>query len=83
MSWVKLGKILGVIAALIVVFIVSIGNSPLRAPVIALVALGILVAGGNWLNDWLGIRRRSPQFEDAPPTSTVVDDATEETAGGA
>lgn len=83
MKWVTVGKVLGIIAAVLVLFIVSIGNSPLRAPVIALIALGVLVAGGNWLNDWLGIRRRSPQFEEAPSSSTIIDDAPEEIEGEA
>ena len=62
MSWVRLGKILGVVAAVVVVFIITISDSPLRAPVIAVAALAVLVAAGNWLNDWFGIKRKSPEF---------------------
>jgi hypothetical protein len=79
-TWVRVGKVLGLVAAILVLFVVAVGNSPLRAPVIALAALVVLVAGGNWLNDWLGIRRRSPTFEEAPPSSTEVggDEGTED-----
>ena len=63
MSWVRVGKVLGVLAALVVLFITTISDSPLRAPVIAVVALAVLVAAGNWLNDWFGIKRKSPEFE--------------------
>ncbi|MEI8404048.1 MAG: hypothetical protein WCG96_02065 [Actinomycetes bacterium] len=63
MSWVRVGKVLGVLVALIVLFIITISDSPLRAPVIAVVALAVLVAAGNWLNDWFGIKRKSPEFE--------------------
>jgi len=62
-SWVRVGKVLGVLAALVVLFITTISDSPLRAPVIAVVALAVLVAAGNWLNDWFGIKRKSPEFE--------------------
>ena len=44
MSWVRVGKVLGVLVALIVLFIITISDSPLRAPVIAVVALAVLVA---------------------------------------
>ena len=66
MSWVRLGKILGVLAAVIVLFIITISDSPLRAPVIAVAALVVLVAAGNWLNDWFGIKRKSPEFQHRP-----------------
>lgn len=66
MSWIRLGKILGVVAALLVAFIITISDSPLRAPVIAVVALAVLVAAGNWLNDWFGIKRKSPEFQHLP-----------------
>ena len=66
MSWVRLGKILGVVAAVVVVFIITISDSPLRAPVIAVAALAVLVAAGNWLNDWCGIKRKSPEFQHLP-----------------
>ncbi len=66
MSWVRLGKILGVVAAVVVVFIITISDSPLRAPVIAVAALAVLVAAGNWLNDWFGIKRKSPEFQHLP-----------------
>ena len=63
MSWVRLGKILGVVATAVVLFIITVSDSPLRAPVIAVFALAVLVAAGNWLNDWFGIKRKSPEFQ--------------------
>jgi len=62
-SWIRLGKVLGVLAALVVAFVITISDSPLRAPVIAVVALGLLVAVGNWLNDWFGIKRTPQEFQ--------------------
>jgi hypothetical protein len=72
-SWVRLGKILGVIAAIVVLFVVALGNSPLRAPVIAIAALALLVAGGNYLNDFLGIKRKAQEFN-RPDRSAKDDD---------
>lgn len=74
MSWLRVGKVLGALAALVVIFVVVVSDSPLRAPLIALAALVFLVAAGNLLNDWLGIRRTAPLFED-PHKEPVEDPA--------
>ena len=66
MSWVRLGKILGVLVGAFVLFLITISDSPLRAPVIAVAALVVLVAAGNWLNDWFGVKRKPPAFAHLP-----------------
>jgi len=40
----------------------SRGNQGLGEVLIVFVALVLLVAGGNWLNDWLGIKRKPQEF---------------------
>jgi hypothetical protein len=62
-SWVRVGKILGAVAAAVILFVTIISDSPLRAPIIALSSVIVLVAAGNLLNDWLGIRRSAPVFQ--------------------
>ena len=71
MSWVRLGKILGVLVGAFVLFLITISDSPLRAPVIAVAALVVLVAAGNWLNDWFGVKRKPPEFEHLPSPDGV------------
>ena len=62
MRFTRLGIVLGAAAVILVLVTVAAGDSTLRAPVIAFVALVLLVAGGNWLNDYLGIKRRPQEF---------------------
>jgi hypothetical protein len=61
-TWTRVGIVGGVLVLALVIFLVALGSTALRAPLIALVALVVLVAGGNWLNDWLGIKRKPQQF---------------------
>jgi hypothetical protein len=38
------------------------GARVLMAPLIVIPVLVVLIAGGNWLQQWLGIERPSPKF---------------------
>ena len=63
MTWTRVGIVGGVLVLALVIFLVVLGSTALRAPLIALVALAVLVAGGNWLNDWMGIKRTPQEFK--------------------
>jgi len=54
--------VLGAIVLLALCVVAFIGNSPLRAPLIAFLALIVLVGAGNWLNDYLGIKHKAQEF---------------------
>ena len=41
---------------------VAAGATSLEGVLITIPVIAVLVAGGNWLQHWLGIQRRSPQF---------------------
>jgi len=73
MTWIRLGKILGILAALVIVVVVALGNSPLRAPLIAIGALALLVGGGNYLNHYLGVNRKAQEFNRPDKTSSEHD----------
>ena len=79
MSWTRLGKILALLLAAGVLFVAIVGGSPLLTPLIALLALAVLVAGGNWLNSYMGVSTRKPQqFRERPSASKEdVDDPAE------
>jgi protein-S-isoprenylcysteine O-methyltransferase Ste14 len=51
---------------------VAAGASWLEAPLITIPVLVLLIAGGNWLQHWLGVLRRAPQF--SRPGSAEGDD---------
>ena len=38
------------------------GSTALLAVLVTSTVLVVFIAGGNWLQHWLGIRRRPPQF---------------------
>ncbi len=42
--------------------LVAAGASSLEGVLITLPVIVALIAGGNWLQHWLGIERRAPQF---------------------
>jgi|GEM_PF-857769 len=71
MRWTRVGLIGGVVFFAFILVVIAAGNSPLQAPLIALVALLVLVAGGNWLNSWLGIKRKAQEFN--RPDRSAVD----------
>lgn len=75
MTWRRLGIILGLVLAAGVIAVAVIAGSPLVTPLIALVALGVLVAGGNWLNSFMGVQTRKPQqFRERPAEPTSGED---------
>ncbi len=69
MTWTRLGKILALLLAAGVLFVAVVVGGALLTPLIALVALAALVAGGNWLNSYMGVSTRKPQqFKERPST---------------
>jgi len=74
MRWRIVGIVGGVILLIIGIVAASLGSSPLRAPMIAIAALVILVAGGNLLNDWMGIERKPQEFNRPDREPTEIDD---------
>jgi len=62
MTYSRLGIVLGAVALIAIGLVAALTDSPLRAPLIALAALVVLVAGGNYLNDYLGIKRKPQEF---------------------
>lgn len=62
MTWTRIGIIAGALLLALGILVAALGNSPLRAPLIALGALVVLVGGGNLLNDWMGIKRKPQEF---------------------
>lgn len=52
------------------------GARALLAPLVIIPVLVFLIAGGNWLQQWLGIDRPSPKFtQPAPPDERESPDA--------
>ena len=51
------------------------GARVLLAPLLVVPVLVVLIAGGNWLQQWLGIERPSPKF--SQPVSREDHDASE------
>jgi hypothetical protein len=43
------------------------GARALLAPLVVIPVLLVLLAGGNWLQHWLGIERPSPTFSEPAP----------------
>lgn len=72
MTYTRIGfGFLGLVA--IVLIVLAFTSAPgLKAPIIAFVALFVLVAAGNWLNHTLGIKRKAQEFE--RPDRTGRDD---------
>jgi len=46
---------------------VTAGATWLEGPLITIPVLVLLIAGGNWLQHWLGVQRRPPQFSSPGP----------------
>jgi hypothetical protein len=63
--WRLTGLALGAVAYAGLFVVALAGSRALADVLIALPVLVFLVAGGNYLQHWLGIRRPSPRF--APP----------------
>ena len=53
---------------------VAAGATWLEDVLVTIPALVLLIAGGNWLQHWLGVQRRAPQFS-RPGADAERDDA--------
>jgi hypothetical protein len=62
MTWRITGAVVGVLAYVLVLLGAIAGSPAAAAIVVTVTALVVLVGGGNWLQHWLGIHRRAPQF---------------------
>jgi hypothetical protein len=60
--WRLVGLALCVLAYGLVWIAVVAGATPMLGILVTIPALLVLIAGGNWLQSWLGIKRRPPQF---------------------
>ena len=67
MIWRLTGLAFGLVAYGIAWLAVVAGARVLVAPLIVIPVLVVLVAGGNWLQQWLGIERPSPKFTEPAP----------------
>jgi hypothetical protein len=74
MRWRLVGVALGLAFYAGLWVCVAAGATGLRGLLITVPVLVLLVAGGNWLQHGLGIRRRAPQFSQ-PPADAEPDDA--------
>jgi len=74
MRWTKFGLVAGAIFLGFGLWVVSRGNRGLGEVLIAIVALTLLVAGGNWLNDWLGIKRKPQEFNRPDRSASETDE---------
>ncbi len=61
-KWRLTGAVLGVLAYAFLVVVAIAGASPLAQALIALPVIAALIAGGNYLQQWLGITRPAPKF---------------------
>ena len=62
MKWRSLGIVLGGLAYLLLWGIALNGGSRLVAPLTIPIGLAVLVGGGNWLNNFMGIKRKPQEF---------------------
>ena len=62
MKYRRLGVVLGGLVYLLLWAIALNGGSRLVAPLTVPIVLAILVGGGNWLNNFMGIKRKPQEF---------------------
>ncbi|MEI6736034.1 MAG: hypothetical protein WCL31_03825 [Actinomycetes bacterium] len=62
MKYRRLGIILGGLVYLLLWAIALNGGSRLVAPLTVPIVLVVLVGGGNWLNNFMGIERKPQKF---------------------
>jgi hypothetical protein len=62
MRWRLLGAALAVAFYAGLWVLVAAGATSLEGVLITFPVIVALIAGGNWLQHWLGIQRRAPQF---------------------
>lgn len=75
----RIGIVIGLGFLGVVLILAVIAIPFLRIWVVGLLALVVLIAGGNWLNSWLGIKYTAQEFE-IPDRSTPDAEGTEESA---
>jgi hypothetical protein len=66
MTWRLVGLAIGAVAYCFVVLAAIHGSATAAGILVTVTALVLLVGGGNWLQHWLGIKRRPPQFAEPP-----------------
>jgi hypothetical protein len=76
MRWRLVGAALALLFYVGLWVLVAAGATSLAGPLITLPVIVALVAGGNWLQHWLGIQRRAPQFS-TPPRDAPRDEGAE------
>ena len=62
MRWRLVGAALGLVFYAGLWVLVAAGAANLEGVLITFPVIVLLIAGGNWLQHWLGISRRAPQF---------------------
>jgi hypothetical protein len=60
--WRIIGLVGGALLLVLAYFVIAAGNQGLADLLLVAFALVVLVAGGNWLNDWMGIKRKAQEF---------------------
>jgi hypothetical protein len=60
--WRRIGIVLGGLVYLLLWMIALNGGSRLIAPLTVPIVLVVLVGGGNWLNNFMGIKRKAQEF---------------------
>ncbi|HEY8081713.1 MAG TPA: hypothetical protein VIE15_06440 [Acidimicrobiales bacterium] len=66
MTWRLVGLAIGAVLYFFVFLAAIHGSTTAAGVLVTVTALVLLVGGGNWLQHWLGIRRRPPQFAEPP-----------------
>jgi hypothetical protein len=60
--WRLVGIAIGALFYLGLWVCVAAGATGLEGLLVTIPVLVVLIAGGNWLQHWLGVQRRAPQF---------------------
>ena len=63
MKWRMTGIALGTFMYLLLWIVALNGGSRMVAPLTVPLVLGVLVGGGNWLNNFMGIKRKAQEFK--------------------
>lgn len=71
MTYTKIGIGLAVLVMVVLIVLAFTSVPALRAPLVAVVVLVMLIAGGNWLNHYLGIERKPQEFQHADHDNEV------------
>jgi len=63
MTWRIVAGVLGACVYVIALIGAVNGSTALLTLVITVTVLVVFVGGGNWIQQWLGIKRRAPRFD--------------------